>query len=174
MMKGSRPPTPMASPWSSPEPGISATSAIRTSVGLLATMEALDRPANPLLEFLLRLRADLARRQLAVLEQHQGRNRHDAVFGRRPGVLIDIKLDDFDLAIERVGNLFKRGRNHPAGAAPFRPEINDDRTARLENVPLERGIGDLLDHGIPRLLRESSVLGKSAESVAQMNRGLNV
>src|SRR6516165_1144681 len=164
----------MASPWSSPEPGISATSAIRTSVGLLATMEALDRPANPLLEFLLRLRADLARRQLTVLEQHQSRNRHDAVFRRRARVLVDIELDDLDLAVERVGNLFERRRDHPARAAPFRPEINNHGTARLEHVLLEGGIGDLLDHEIPRL---SGVrrFWETAESAVQcVNWGLNV
>ncbi len=39
------------------------------------------RAADPLLQLLLRRGADLARGDLAVLEHHQRRDRHDAVFG---------------------------------------------------------------------------------------------
>src|SRR5271166_2033693 len=128
---------------------------------LVKTTSKSDRAANPLLELLLRLRADLARCQLAVLEQHQGRNRHDPVFRRYAGVLIDIELDDLHLAIERVGNLFKRRADHSAWAAPFRPEINNDGAARLEHVLLKRGIGYLLDHGKPRLSGSRRFWGKA-------------
>src|SRR6202034_2418368 len=79
------------------------------------------RGGDPLLELLLRRGADLARGQFAVLEQHQRRDRHDAEFGRRARVLVDIELDDLDLTVERLGNLFQRRRDHTAGAATFRP-----------------------------------------------------
>src|SRR5258708_10707439 len=78
---------------------------------------------DPLLELLLGGGADLARRHLAVLEQHQGRDRHDAVFGRGLRVLVHIELDDLDLAVERtVGDLLERRRDPPARAAPFGPK----------------------------------------------------
>src|SRR6516165_6354169 len=129
-----------ASPWCSPVRGISATKPGRRPG------QSSNRAANPLLEFLLRLGADLARRELAVLEQHQGRNRHDPVFGRRARVLIDVELDDFHLAIERFGNLFKGRPNHPARPPPSPPEINEDRTACLEHALPKRGTVSLLDH----------------------------
>src|SRR5580658_295568 len=50
------------------------------------------RAGDPLLELLLRRGADLARGELAVLEQHQGRDRHDAVFGGRARILVNIEL----------------------------------------------------------------------------------
>src|SRR5246127_3767273 len=62
---------------------------------------------DPLLELLLGRRADLARGELAVLEQHQRRDRHNAVFGRDARILVDVQLDDLDLAVERIGNLFQ-------------------------------------------------------------------
>src|SRR4029077_8582389 len=117
-----------------------------------------DRGGDPLLELLLWLGADLARRQLTVLEQHQGRNRHDAVLGGNAWVLVDVELDDLHLAVERIGDFFQGRGNHPARTAPFRPEINDHGTARLEHVLVKRGIGYLLDHKIPRLFRRPSAL----------------
>src|SRR6516225_2468838 len=54
------------------------------------------RSSDPLLELRLRRGADLARLELAVLEQHQGRDRHDAELGRRAGILVDVELDDLD------------------------------------------------------------------------------
>src|SRR5262249_31892337 len=82
---------------------------------------------EPLLELLLGCGADLARCELAVLEQHQRRDRHDAVFLRRRRALVDVELDDLDLAVERAGDLLERGRDHAAGAAPLGPEIDHDR-----------------------------------------------
>ena len=113
------------------------------------------RAGDPLLELLLRRGADLARRELAVLEQHQGRDRHDAEFRRRARVLIDIELDDLDLAVERLGNLFQRRRDHAAGAAPLRPEIHDHGLARLEHVLLERRVGCFIDHEKPRFFQRN-------------------
>src|SRR5580692_7185042 len=118
-----------------------------------------NRSGDPLLELLLRRGADLARGELAVLEQHQRRDRHDAVFRRNTGVLVDIEFDDLDLAVERMGNLFQSRCDHATGAAPFRPKIHNYRAARLEHVGFERGIRDFLDHEKPRLFGESATLG---------------
>src|ERR1700751_2931381 len=71
-----------------------------------------------LLELLFGRGADLARGELAVLEQHQGRDRHDAVLLRGRRALVDVELDDLHLAVERTGDLLERGRDHLAGAAP--------------------------------------------------------
>src|SRR5882672_6458604 len=92
--------------------------------------------SDPLLQLLLGRGADLARGKLAVLEQHQGRNRHDAVFLRRLRALVDIELEDLDLAAERAGDLLERRRDHFAGPAPLGPEIDHDRLGRLEHLSL--------------------------------------
>jgi hypothetical protein len=42
-------------------------------------------------------------------------------------VLIDIELDDLDLAVELLGDLLERRRYLPAGAAPFGPEVDHHR-----------------------------------------------
>src|SRR5688500_14394579 len=62
------------------------------------------RAGDPLFQLLLGRCADLARGELALLEQHQGRDRLDAVFRGRRRVLVDVELDDLDLAGHRAGN----------------------------------------------------------------------
>ena len=47
-----------------------------------------------------------------------------------------------DELAELLAELLQRRRDHPAGAAPFRPEIDEDRLGRAEHVLLEGGIGD--------------------------------
>src|ERR1700731_1668967 len=88
---------------------------------------ASDRLANPLDQLALGQRADLLGRDLTVLEDDQGRDAAHAVLGGRARVLVDIDLGDGDLAGELLGDLFERRRDHLAGAAPFRPEIYQDR-----------------------------------------------
>ena len=106
------------------------------------------RAADPLMQLLLRRRADLARGDLAVLEQQQRRDRHDAVFGGGVRVLVDIELDDLDLVAELAGDLFQRRRDHAAGAAPFRPEIHHDRFGRFQNIRFEACVRRFADgHG---------------------------
>ena len=110
-----------------------------------------NRGGDPLLELLLRRGADLARGHLAVLEDHQRRDRHDAVFRGGVRAFVDIELDDLDLVAERAGNLVQRRRDHAAGAAPFRPEIDDNRAAGLENFALEGRVRHFFNgHGTPR------------------------
>src|ERR1700677_3830069 len=102
-----------------------------------------DRSGDPLLQLLLRRGADLARGHLAALEDHQGRDRHHAVFRGRLRALVDVQLHDLDLVAHRAGNLVECGRDHAAGAAPFGPEIDHDRTGRLEHFGFEIGVRNL-------------------------------
>src|ERR1700730_2413832 len=102
-----------------------------------------DRSRNPLLQLLLRRGADLARRHFAALEDHQGRDRHHAVFRSRLRALIDVQLHDLDLVAHGAGNLVERRRDHAARAAPFGPEIDHDRADRLEHFGVEIGVRNL-------------------------------
>src|SRR5882757_5232925 len=104
---------------------------------------ASDRGGDPLLQLLLRRGADLARGHLAALEDHQGRDRHHAVFRGRLRALVDVQLHDLDLVAHHAGNLVERGRDHAAGAAPLGPEIDHDRTGRVEHFGLEIGVRNL-------------------------------
>src|SRR5689334_21566463 len=70
-------------------------------------------------------RADLHVDGFAVLvEDHRG-DRADAVLHGRRGVLVDVQLDDLDLAAQFSCELFEHRRNGTARAAPFSPEIDE-------------------------------------------------
>src|SRR5262249_60812216 len=91
---------------------------------------------------------DLAGSPLADFEDHQGGDRHHALFRRRLRALVDVELHDLDLLAHRAGDLVKRRRNHATGAAPFGPEVDDDGTVRLEHFSFEIGVRDLANgHG---------------------------
>src|SRR5262249_30930552 len=107
-----------------------------------------DRSGNPLLQLLLRRGADLARSHLAAFEDHQGRDRHHAIFRGRLRALVDVELHDLDLLAHRAGDLVERGSNHAARATPFGPEIDDDRPLGLEHFSFEIGVRNLANgHG---------------------------
>src|SRR5262245_4117707 len=104
--------------------------------------------ADPLMQFLLRCGSDLASGFLAVFEQHQGWNRHDAVLPGCFWVLVDIELDDLHLVAELPGNFFERWPDHAAGSAPFCPEIHDHRFGRFQNIRFETRVRHFADgHG---------------------------
>src|SRR5436190_20492805 len=116
--------------------------------GIITCAEPSDRSSNPLLQLLLRRGADLTRGHLAALEDHQGRDRHHAVFRGRLRALVDVELHDLDLVAHRAGNLVERGGDHAAGAAPFSPEIDDHWPGRLEHFGFEIGVRNLANgHG---------------------------
>ena len=73
----------------------------------------------------------------AFLENHQSRDRSDSVGAGNLGILVDVQLCNLDLPLHLSCNLLQGGRNHPTGAAPLRPEVHDDRLARVNNVRLE-------------------------------------
>src|SRR5438067_7422186 len=109
------------------------------------------RGGDPLFELLLRPGADLARGFLAVLEHHQGRDRHDSIFRCGSRVLVHVELDDLDLAAKRAGDLLERRCDHLAWAAPFGPEIDHHRACGLEHLGLEICVRNLVNgHGTPR------------------------
>src|SRR6201982_322926 len=100
------------------------------------------------MQLLLRGGAELARGPLAALEDHQGGDRHHAVFRRRLRALVDIELHDLDLLAHRAGDLVERGSDHAAGAAPFGPEVDHDRALCLEHFGFEIGVRNLANgHG---------------------------
>src|SRR5213592_5087410 len=59
-------------------------------------------------------------------EHVHGRNGHDAVALRYRGILVDVELDDGDLARVLGGDLLEHRGDHAARAAPFGPVIHDD------------------------------------------------
>ena len=101
-----------------------------------------DRRVDPARQFALRTGAGLGRHLLAAFEDHQRRDRPDAVLAGDGRVLIDIELGDFHFAVHFARDFFQRRGDHSAGAAPFRPEIDDDGLARFDDVGFETRIGD--------------------------------
>src|SRR5260370_31606467 len=95
---------------------------------------ASHRGGDPLLELLPRHRADLARGHLAGLENHQRRDRLDAVLRRGLRIFIHVELDDLHLAVERARDLLERRGDHATGAAPLGPKIDHHRFGRLEHL----------------------------------------
>ena len=82
----------------------------------------------------------------SAFEEDRGRDREDAEARRSLDVLVDVQLREGDLALVLMLQLRKDGLDGAAGAAPGRPEVDDDGLARLEHVPLEARVGDLA-HG---------------------------
>src|SRR5271157_5732501 len=122
--------------WGSPSPGISpgrtaATLRFRTAPWAACAppcafrSEGLEDGADPARQFGLRTGADLGRYLLAILENHQGRNRTNPVFPGHARILVDVELGDLHLAVHFGRDLLERRRDHPAGPAPFGPKIDD-------------------------------------------------
>ena len=101
----------------------------------------LDRALDPVLELLLlHQRADALSGHLAVLEDHQGRHRLDAILLGGVRVLIDVELHHLHLALHLGGHLLERRRHGLAGAAPLGVEIHEHRLGRLQHLLIEGGI----------------------------------
>ena len=73
----------------------------------------------------------------AVFENHQRGNAGNAVLLRHGRHLVDIQLADLDLPFSLFGNLGNGRRQHSAGAAPGRPEINQYRNLGFQNLALK-------------------------------------
>src|SRR2546423_12561541 len=105
-----------------------------------STTEALEGLLQELRDVGLRVGADEAAHRLTALEEDQGR---DAAHAELRGVLlvaVGVDLVELDLAGVLAGELLDDRRNRFAGLAPGRPEIDEDRLVRLENLLLEGGI----------------------------------
>src|ERR1039457_774492 len=84
--------------------------------------------------------ADLLRLDRAVLEQDQRWNATNAEFGRRVRILVVVELRDPQPILVLGCDLIEDRRDHLAGAAPFRPEIQQYRLFGLKDVLIEAGI----------------------------------
>src|SRR5690606_6036339 len=96
----------------------------------------------PVLDRAFRRGPDFRCGDLPVLEQNQRRNAAYAVFGRGLRVLVDVDLGDLELPLHLSGNLIQRGSDLLAGAAPFRPEINQNQAGTFQNIFLEGRVGN--------------------------------
>ena len=108
---------------------------------------------------------------LAAHERDHGRDRLNAHLAGNGRMLVDVHLDQLDLALGGANRLFQHRRELAAGAAPGRPEVDQHRLAlRFLDDVLDEGLGGrLLDqigcclrrraaallnyrHGNPRLM----------------------
>ena len=81
--------------------------------------------------------------ELTVLQDDHGRDGHDAELLRHLAVGIDIELSDLGGSFKIGGQFIDDRRKLPTGAAPFRPEIDDDRLGGLHGLGCEIGVGEL-------------------------------
>ena len=74
-----------------------------------------------------------------------------------PRVLVDVDLGDLQLAFLLVGDLLQVRSDHLAGLAPVGPEIDQNRGLGLEDLGLERAVGDGdgMCHGVFPLWRRN-------------------
>src|SRR5205085_4014371 len=98
-------------------------------------------------------RAHARRLDVAVLEEHQRRDAADAELGRRALVLVDVDLRDLQAPFVLSRHLVEDRRDRLAGAAPFRPVVDEHRRLGLEHFRIEGLIGDMpyigTAHGSP-------------------------
>ena len=95
----------------------------------LAADLALGEPLDERGDLALRQRAHEAVDRLAVDEGDHRRDRLDAHLARDGRMLVDVHLDQLDLALGGLHDLFQDRRELLAGAAPRRPEIDQHRLA---------------------------------------------
>jgi hypothetical protein len=92
-------------------------------------------------------RAHEAVGRLAVDEGDHRRDRLDAHLARNRRMLVDVHLDQLDLALGRLDHLLQHGRELLARPAPRRPEVDQHRLALrlLDHILHEALGGGLLD-----------------------------
>src|SRR5208282_3095283 len=93
----------------------------------------LDRAREPLdeaLDLSLRQGAHEAIDRLAALKSDHGGNGTDPKAARNFRMLVNIHLDELDLAARSLDRFFENWRELLAGFAPGRPEIDQDRLTR--------------------------------------------
>ncbi len=92
------------------------------------------------LECAFRQRPDGLSLRLAVFEEHDQRDRGDAVALREPLLVVDVDLHDLHIFV-LVGDPVEHRGDGVAWATPFSPEVDDDLAFRLQDDVLERRIG---------------------------------
>src|SRR5204862_387236 len=89
-------------------------------------------------ELTLALGPDESLHRLALVEHHQCRDAHHVVAHRRLRVVVDVELDNAQLALVLGGDLLERRRDHLARTAPLGPEIDEDGRFRAPDRLVER------------------------------------
>ena len=83
-------------------------------------------------EYVFRSRADLLVDDLPVLDEQNRRDVADGILHGDRIVRIDVAFADRHFAFVFAGQFVDDRSDHPAGAAPFGPEIDYQRLARIE------------------------------------------
>src|SRR3954465_7876310 len=102
--------------------------------------------AKGLFECSLRLCADSGGRRGAFLEEDHHRDRLDAEAHGEALLLVDVDLDELEVAVALVDDLVEHGRDGVARAAPLSPEVDDHRLVALEHFLLEALFRDSCGH----------------------------
>ena len=114
-------------------------------IRLARRRHALGELVDEGVDLALRHRAHEAVGGLAAHERDHGRDRLNAHLAGDGRMLVDIHLDQLDLALGRADRLFENGRELAAGSAPGRPEIDQHRlTLRFLDDVLHEGLGGRL------------------------------
>lgn len=82
---------------------------------------------------------------IAVFEQHEGRNAANAVTGRRFSVVVDVELCNFEATGIFGSNFVEDGRDHLARATPLSPVIDENGAIGAQNLLLKGAVGDVND-----------------------------
>ena len=101
------------------------------------------------LELLLRVGADDGLDRLAALEEDHRRDREHLEVRRRLLVLVDVQLHDAQIGA-LGGDLLEHRRDHAAGAAPGRPEVDEHGGLGLDHLGLEVGVCDFVQRACHR------------------------
>ena len=88
-------------------------------------------------------RAHLRRHRPPLREPDEQRDAPHLVRRRHLRVFVDVELRDQDATGEVLREILEDGADHPAGAAPRRPEIHHDRQRRLLEEAGQLGVGRL-------------------------------
>lgn len=91
-------------------------------------------PIDEFGDSLLRNRADQLSDALPILEDEQSGDAHDAETTREFGLIVHVDLEDLGSAIVFRGDLFDERRDRSARAAPFGPEVDQDRDFGLQDL----------------------------------------
>ncbi len=85
----------------------------------------------------------------ALVDRHDHRDRLRAECLRDGRVLVHVHLGEHDLAAGCTNDLLQDRTERLARATPRSPQVHDDRSGlrRVDDLGLERGVGDVDDHG---------------------------
>jgi hypothetical protein len=85
--------------------------------------------------------------QLAVLKKEQSRDRANVVLERETLIFVHVNFRYLDRARFFARNLIEQRRDHFAGAAPFRPKIDNYGFVTLRNFAVKIGFIEI-DNGV--------------------------